>query len=66
MIDYDIYCPNADVERLLESFNLNIKKEYPSIKYYISTASSYNDWLEKLYSFYNNTNLMEAQKDERI
>lgn len=59
MIDLDVYYPNEAVEEFLESLKVKLKKDHPSIKVYISTASPYNNWLQKLYNFYNNTELME-------
>lgn len=59
MIDLDIYLYSPVVEEILHKVNVN--KHYPPVKIYISTASQGNYWLQKLYTFYNNTNLMEAQ-----
>lgn len=59
MIDLDIYCPNREVEEFLEYFKVKLKKDYHSIKVYISTSNPYNSWLQKLYNIYNNTELME-------
>lgn len=59
MIDLDIYRPNREVEGFLEYLKVKLKKDYPSIKVYISTLNPYNSWLQKLYSIYNNTELME-------
>ena len=59
MIDRDLYCTNQLVEEFLESLKVKFKKDYPSTKIYISTASQDNYWFKKLYSFYNNTELME-------
>jgi hypothetical protein len=61
MVDRDIYYPNKTVEEILESLNVKLKKDNPSIKVYISTANPYNSWLQKLYNIYNNTELMEEQ-----
>ena len=59
MIDFDIYRPNREVEEFLEYLKVKLKNNNPSIKVYISTANPYNNWLQKLYNFYNNTELME-------
>lgn len=63
MIDLDIYRPNQVVEEFLQSLKVRLNKDYSPIKVYISTASPYKHWLEKLYNFYNSTELMEG-KDE--
>jgi hypothetical protein len=59
MFDRDIYYTNQNVEEFLESLKLKLRKDYSPIKVYISTASPYNSWLQKLYNIYNNTELME-------
>ena len=59
MIDFDIYIPNPAVEKFLEQFKARLKKNCPTTKVYISTASHNDYWLQKLYSIYNNTKLME-------
>lgn len=59
MIDKDIYFTNPYVEELLKQFKAKVKKDYCPIKIYISTASQDNYLFKKLYSFYNNTELME-------
>lgn len=59
MIDLDIYYPNQTVEDFLDSLKPKFIKDFSPIKVYISTASPYNHWLQKLYTFYNNTELME-------
>lgn len=59
MIDFDIYRPNREVEEFLEYLKVKLKNNNPSIKVYISTSSPYNNWLQKLYNFYNNTELTE-------
>ena len=61
MIDLDIYRPNREVEGFLEYLKVKLKKDYPPIKVYISTANPYNSWLQKLYNIYNSTELMEVQ-----
>ena len=66
MIDLDLYFINPDVEEFLEPFQLNIRKPHSLIEIYISTASPYNNCLQKMYNIYNSTNLMEVQKDARI
>jgi hypothetical protein len=63
VIDIDLYNTNQSVEELLESLKLNLRKDYSPIKVYVSTASPYEHWLQKLYNIYNSTNLMEVQKD---
>lgn len=62
MIDLDIYLYSPVAEEILQSFKANVNKHYHPIKIYISTASHGDDWLQKLYIFYNNTNLMEELK----
>ena len=59
MIDFDIYNGKLAVEEFLESLKLKLTKDHSHIKVYISTANPYNHWLQKLYNFYNNTELME-------
>lgn len=53
MIDIDMYNGKPAVEEFLESFKLKLRKDYPPIKVYISTANPYNSWSQKLYNFYN-------------
>jgi len=65
MIDLDIYRPNQVVEEFLQSLKVKLNKDYPTTKVYISTASPYNNWLQKLYTFYNNTELMEVQNESK-
>lgn len=59
MIYLDIYYLNPYVENFLKSLKVKLKKDYPTAQVYISTANPYNGWLQKLYNFYNNTELME-------
>lgn len=59
MFDRDIYYTNQNIEDFLESLHVKRSKDYSPIKVYISTASPHNHWLQKLYNFYNNTDLME-------
>lgn len=65
MIDLDIYRPNKEVEEFLQSLKVRFKKDYSPIKVYISTANTSTPWLEKLYNFYNNTELMEVQNESK-
>lgn len=65
MIDLDIYYPNQVIEDFLESLKVRLKKYHPSIKVYISTVSSYDNWSQKLYIFYNNTKLTEVQNESK-
>ena len=65
MIDLDIYRPNQVVEEFLQSLKVRLNKDYHTTKIYISTANPYTSWLEKLYNFYNNTELMEVQNESK-
>jgi hypothetical protein len=53
MIDLDIYHTNETVENFLQSLKLNLNKDYPTTKVYISTANPNNNWLQKQYIIYN-------------
>ena len=53
MIDLDLYYPNERVEKFLDSLKVKLKKDYPTIKVYISSAGLNNHWLRKIYNFYN-------------
>lgn len=63
MVDLDIYYTNQVVEEFLQLLKVKLNKDYPTTKVYISTANPYNNWLQKLYNFYNNTNLIKEQKE---
>ena len=53
MIDLDIYIQNPEVENFLEQLKSGFKKDNHTIKIYISTASQNDNWLQKLYTIYN-------------
>ena len=59
MIDLDIYYPNKTVEDFLQNLKIQLNRDRSTVKVYISTANPHNHWLQKLYNFYNNTELME-------
>ena len=54
MTDWDLYYPNARTEKFLDSLKLMSNKDYPTIKIYVSSASLNDNWLHKIYNFYNN------------
>jgi hypothetical protein len=53
MIDLDIYYPNKTVEDFLQNIKIQLNRDCPTVKVYISTANPYQHWI------INNTNLME-------
>lgn len=65
MIDLNIYKQNKVTEEFLESLQIKLTKDHPPVKIYISTASQYNNWSQKLYIFYNNTKLTEVQNESK-
>lgn len=59
MMDLDAYWPSDRAEKFLDLIRVKTKQKHSTIEFYVSTASPTIHWIQNIYNFYNNTELME-------